>query len=68
MDGLNAYTLGDLRAVCGSETFNHMYSAYRSNNSDLPAYEAIGIADRWAFGQFKGSDAGYSPRADEYTT
>ena len=41
VDGLNAYTLADLRAVMGAATFNHMYSQYRSDNSDLPAYEAL---------------------------
>ena len=41
VDGLNAYVLSDLRAVCGAASFNHMYGQYRSNNSDLPAYEAI---------------------------
>ena len=38
---LTLYVLGDLRAVCGAASFNHMYGQYRSNNSDLPAYEAI---------------------------
>ena len=41
VDGLNAYTLGDLRAVMGASSYSHMYSQYRSDNSDLPAYEAL---------------------------
>ena len=41
VNGLDSYTLGDLRAVIGAATFQHMYSQYRSNNSDLPAYEAV---------------------------
>ena len=41
VDGLNAFTLGDLRSVMGAASYSHMYSVYRSNNSDLPAYEAV---------------------------
>ena len=41
VDGLNAFTLADLRAVMGAASYSHMYSQYRSNNSDLPAYEAV---------------------------
>ena len=41
VDGLNAYTLGDLRAVLDAASYEHMYTQYRSNNSDLPAYEAV---------------------------
>ena len=41
VDGLNAFTLADLRSVMGAASYSHMYSVYRSDNSDLPAYEAL---------------------------
>ena len=41
VDGLNAFTLADLRSVMGAASYSHMYAQYRGANSDLPAYEAV---------------------------
>ena len=41
VDGLNAFTLADLRSVMGAASYSHMYAVYRGDNSDLPAYEAV---------------------------
>lgn len=41
VDGLNAFTMGDLRAVIGKDTYEHAYSLYKSAESDVPGLEFV---------------------------
>ena len=41
VDGKNAYTLGDIRSVIGSDTFVYAETLYRANQSDMSAQEYI---------------------------
>ena len=42
VDGLNAFTMNDLRAVIGKDTYEHAYSLYKSAESDIPGLEFVG--------------------------
>ena len=39
IDGLNAFGPDDLRSIMGADTFKHMIGVYRTNNSEMSAWD-----------------------------